>query len=114
VLTTHYLDEAEMLCKRVGMLKQGRLVALDATENLLKGFSGLRMHLRLLGGDLPAPLAALQSGEASDGEYTLALRDYAQLEAVLSELRKGGREVAALELTQPDLEEVFVAIMHRS
>ena len=37
VLTTHYLDEAELLCSRVGMLKQGRLVALDSTHNLLKG-----------------------------------------------------------------------------
>ena len=35
VLTTHYLDEAEALCSRVGMLKQGKLVALDSTHNLL-------------------------------------------------------------------------------
>ena len=33
VLTTHYLEEAEALCGRIAMLKQGRVVALDATQN---------------------------------------------------------------------------------
>jgi len=36
VLTTHYLEEAEALCERIAMLKQGRVVALDSTTNLLK------------------------------------------------------------------------------
>ena len=40
VLTTHYLEEAESLCTRIGMLKQGHMVVLDSTENLLKRFSG--------------------------------------------------------------------------
>jgi ABC-2 type transport system ATP-binding protein len=40
VLTTHYLEEAEILCSRVGMLKQGRIVALDSTKNLLDSVSG--------------------------------------------------------------------------
>src|SRR3990170_1934434 len=40
VLTTHYLEEAEALCGRIAMLKQGRIVALDTTQNLLQRFSG--------------------------------------------------------------------------
>jgi len=113
VLTTHYLDEAEALCSRVGMLKQGRLVALDSTERLLREFSGLQLRLRLLKGDLPDTLASLQTAFANSGEYLLALRDYTELERVLGELRRTGREIAMMELTQPDLEEVFVAIMRR-
>jgi ABC-2 type transport system ATP-binding protein len=35
VLTTHYLEEAEALCQRIAMLKQGKIVALDTTANLL-------------------------------------------------------------------------------
>ena len=54
VLTTHYLEEAEALCGRIAMLKQGRIVALDETANLLKGFSGVRMRLRLEPNELPA------------------------------------------------------------
>ncbi len=36
VLTTHYLEEAETLCHRIAMLKQGQVIALDTTENLLR------------------------------------------------------------------------------
>jgi len=39
LLTTHYLEEAQTLCRRVGILKQGQIVALDTTENLLAGRS---------------------------------------------------------------------------
>lgn len=111
VLTTHYLEEAESLCTRIGMLKQGRMVVLDSTENLLKRFHGLNMRLRLTGGDLPASLAAMSTASSGDGEWVLALRDFGQVESVLAELRKDGREIAGMELTQPDLEEVFMSVM---
>ena len=38
VLTTHYLEEAEALCQRIAMLKQGKIVALDTTANLLSRY----------------------------------------------------------------------------
>jgi ABC-2 type transport system ATP-binding protein len=113
VLTTHYLDEAEALCSRVGMLKQGKLVALDSTHNLLKGYSGAQLRLRLAQGPLPEALASMMATTPTNGEYLLALRDYAEVETVLGELRKNGLVVAFMELEQPDLEEVFVEIMRR-
>jgi len=36
ILTTHYLNEAEVMCDRIGILNKGNLVALDTTKNLLK------------------------------------------------------------------------------
>src|SRR6202051_1729537 len=48
VLTTHYLEEAEALCSRIAMLKEGRVVALDTTRNLLCGVAGVRLRLRLV------------------------------------------------------------------
>ena len=113
VLTTHYLDEAEALCTRVGMLKQGKLVALDSTHNLLKGYSGAQLRLRLLQGVLPEALAPLVTKAPTSGEYLLGLHDYAQVESVLAEIRKNNLTVAFMELEQPDLEEVFVEIMRR-
>ncbi|MBI3527606.1 MAG: ABC transporter ATP-binding protein [Betaproteobacteria bacterium] len=113
VLTTHYLDEAEALCSRVGMLKQGKLVALDSTHNLLKGYSGTQLRLRLAHGLLPESLVPMMATAPTNGEYLLALRDYAEVETVLGELRKNGLVVAFMELEQPDLEEVFVEIMRR-
>ncbi len=113
VLTTHYLDEAESLCSRVGMLKQGRLVALDSTANLLKGFSGAHLRLRLVEGTLPEALQPLLTDHAACNDYELALREYRDIETVLAEVRRNGLEIAHLELEQPDLEEVFVEIMRR-
>jgi len=113
VLTTHYLDEAEALCSRVGMLKQGKLVALDSTQNLLKDYSGAHLRVRLAHGLLPASLVPMMAAAPTNGEYLLALRDYAEVETVLGELRKNGLVVAFMELEQPDLEEVFVGIMRR-
>ena len=56
LLTTHYLEEAEALCGRIAMFKQGPLVALDATRNLLQLHSGV-MQLRLEPEAVPAALA---------------------------------------------------------
>ncbi|MEI8363718.1 MAG: ABC transporter ATP-binding protein, partial [Betaproteobacteria bacterium] len=49
ILTTHYLEEAEALCSRVGMMKQGEIVALDSTANLLNKFAGKKLRLTLGG-----------------------------------------------------------------
>ena len=111
VLTTHYLEEAESLCTRIGMLKLGRMVVLESTANLLKRFSGLNLRLRMVGESLPDSLQPLLAAPGRDGEWVLALRDCAQVEEVLAELRRGNREIAGMELTQPDLEEVFMSIM---
>jgi ABC-2 type transport system ATP-binding protein len=113
VLTTHYLDEAEALCSRVGMLKQGKLVALDSTHNLLKGYSGAHLRLRLARGDLPEALAPMAASPSTNGEYLLALHDYSEVETVLAEIRKCNLSVVFMELEQPDLEEAFVEIMRR-
>jgi ABC-2 type transport system ATP-binding protein len=42
VLTTHYLEEAEALCQRIAMLKQGKIVALDTTANLLSRYGSVK------------------------------------------------------------------------
>lgn len=44
ILTTHYLEEAEALCNRIALLKQGRVVALDTTANLLAGYPGASLE----------------------------------------------------------------------
>jgi len=44
VLTTHYLEEAEALCKRIALMKEGRIAALDTTANLLAGQPGASLE----------------------------------------------------------------------
>src|SRR5690606_23725115 len=64
VLTTHYLEEAQELCGRIAMMKQGQIVALDRTESLLRRFSGTQLQLRLSGAPLPAALEPLRVVDA--------------------------------------------------
>src|SRR6186713_2617955 len=57
LLTTHYLEEAEALCSRIAMLKQGRVVALAQTSELLKAASSNVLRFKI-DSELPAHLAA--------------------------------------------------------
>jgi ABC-2 type transport system ATP-binding protein len=113
VLTTHYLEEAEALCKHIAMLKQGRVVALDSTRNLLKHFSGVRVRIRLLPDVLPGSLKAFHAAREGESEV-LQLPDFTALEQLLARLREASIQVQELEVMQADLEEVFVQIMRRS
>ena len=112
VLTTHYLEEAEALCGRIAMLKQGNVVALDTTENLLSLHSGCYVDLRVDSHRLPEKWLARASERLEGGPYRLALKNYDELETLLHELRQAGVKVLELEVMLPDLEEVFVQIMH--
>ena len=109
VLTTHYLEEAEMLCDRIAMLKGGRIVALDTTANLIGRHHALYLRVRL-DGPLPDDLAARALG-TEGGVHTFRLDDGAGLEPMLAAFRQVGRRALEIEVAQPDLEEVFVQIM---
>jgi len=110
VLTTHYLEEAEAMCARIAMLKQGRVVALDTTSNLINRRDSLYLKLRIGGAALP-PALAERVRDSAEGTHTLRLRSHAELESVLAQVREAGAQIEELELLQPDLEDVFVQIM---
>ncbi len=112
VLTTHYLEEAETLCGRIAMLKEGAIVANDTTQNLLNRFSGCYVKLMLVPHRLPDALRPLVVDE-SNAFFRLALGAYDEVENVLAALRAAGTKVQEMEVMQPDLEEVFVKIMNR-
>lgn len=110
VLTTHYLEEAEALCNRVAMLKQGKIVALDSIRNLINSIQGFSVRLRLSSEVLPTALQAWP-GETHEGFHLFQIKDYFQIEALLALLRQENIHVLEMQLQQPDLEEVFVRIM---
>ena len=110
ILTTHYLEEAETLCQRVAMMKQGKVVALDTTANLLSKLPGKNLSLDLGGATLPTTLLPmLKSGE--NGVFSLALTELSQVEFALSELRKANINVRDMQLMEADLEDVFMSLV---
>jgi ABC-2 type transport system ATP-binding protein len=111
ILTTHYLEEAEALCGRIAMLKAGKVVALDTTQNLLSSFAGLTVRLTV--DALPeAWQDRVQRHEART--YLLTLADYAELERLLAALRERAIAIEDLSLQEADLEQVFLRIMKRA
>lgn len=115
ILTTHYLEEAETLCERVAMMKQGEIVALDTTANLLSKLPGKNLRLDLNQSSqgvatLPTSLLPmLKSGE--NGVFTLALTELSQIEFALTELRKANIAVQDMQLIEADLEDVFMSLV---
>jgi ABC-2 type transport system ATP-binding protein len=109
LLTTHYLEEAEALCHRIGMLKQGQLVALDRTSALLAGTASTMLRFKT-DATLPPDLAA--SARVTGRVVQLPARDAAEVEAILAQLRQAGCPIEDLEMGRADLEDVFLAIMN--
>jgi len=110
VLTTHYLEEAQQLCTRITMMRDGRIVALDSTARLLASFSERVLRVKLEGCALPEALAARAVDEGG-GWWRMPVSDVAHVENALARLRESGATVASLEVSEPELEEVFVKIM---
>ena len=111
LLTTHYLEEAEALCHRIAMLKQGRVVALDRTSALLAGTASTMLRFKT-DQALPADLAA--QARVTGRIVQLKAQDAAQVEAHLAALRQAGIVPEDLEIGRADLEDVFVQIMSGS
>jgi len=113
VLTTHYLEEAEAHCRRIAMLKDGRIAALDTTRNLLGAFSGVELRLQLDREALPEPFPG-QLVARDGARFTLRLAGYDELEQVLARLREAHIAIVEMELEPPDLEEAFLRVTGRT
>ena len=115
VLTTHYLEEAQALCKRIAMLKQGQVVALESTASLLARFDAAQLVLHFAEGRLPAGLVDRavepESALASD-RVALRLTAASDVEPILAACRAAGAVVDQVAIERVDLEDVFVQIMN--
>ena len=112
ILTTHYLEEAEELCSRVALMKQGEVIALDSTKNLLASIPGKNLKLKLSAAVPQSLMAMVRHQDALD--YMLNLNEITQIEFVLAELRNANVSVLDMQLIEPDLEDVFVDLIGRS
>jgi ABC-2 type transport system ATP-binding protein len=110
LLTTHYLEEAEALCGRIAMLKKGRIVALDRTENLLAGTASTMLRFKT-DQALPPDLAA--AARITGRSVQMQAHHAEEVEALLHRLRMGGVKVEDLEIGRADLEDVFLEIMNQ-
>jgi ABC-2 type transport system ATP-binding protein len=109
--TTHYMEEAERLCDRVGIIDHGKLIA-EGTRADLVGMVGEGDQVRLsVAGDLARAAAGLterswvRQARAIDGGIDLVVEDArSELPAILSDVEAVGVAVRSVEVAEPDLE----------
>ena len=108
LLTTHYLEEAEALCGRIAMLKQGRVVALDRTSALLAGTASTMLRFKT---DKPLPPQLVANARVTGRIVQITAHDAREVESILGMLIAAGCEPEDLEIGRADLEDVFIEIM---
>jgi ABC-2 type transport system ATP-binding protein len=108
LLTTHYLEEAEALCGRIAMLKQGRVVALDRTSALLAGTASTMLRFKM---DTPLPASLAAQSRVTGRIVQVKAHDAHEVEQILGVLRQAGCQPEDLEIGRADLEDVFLEIM---
>jgi ABC-2 type transport system ATP-binding protein len=119
--TTHYMEEAERLCDRVGILDEGRLIA-EGTPRELTLLVGERDRVRLTAtGDLTGAAAALrqiptvrQATVAGDGIDVVEENARTSLPHLLQAAATAGTVVRSVTVEEPDLEAVFLHLTGKS
>jgi ABC-2 type transport system ATP-binding protein len=109
VLTTHYLEEAETLCNRLAMLRQGELIALDRTKHLLKTAQEHVVEITLSASLPEVWHSSVQSH--SDFSYKLVLHSTEAIEMLLRECREKRIQVYDFKTQRPSLEDIFLKMM---
>jgi ABC-2 type transport system ATP-binding protein len=113
LLTTHYLDEAEDGCERIGILGQGKILALEKTSDLLKRHSGRELRLRFEQPLAQIPLSLQEfAAKLLDDGYVLALKTKSKedRESFWRRLADLGIAPVDVEVKRPDLEDVFLEL----
>ncbi len=119
--TTHYMEEAERLCDRVGIIDRGKLIA-EGTRRELVEQIGQHDQVRLAlgrGSDTVVErlrqLPEVVNVVASDGTVDIALDEpYTALPRILTAANEAGARVLSVEVVEPDLEEVFLQLTGRA
>ena len=108
LLTTHYLEEAEALCSRLAMLKQGRVVALAQTSELLRAASSNVLRFKI-DSELPRELA--DKARITGRVVQFPANNAHEIEQYLAAIREAGLVAEDVEIRKADLEDVFLEVM---
>jgi ABC-2 type transport system ATP-binding protein len=118
ILTTHYIDEAEEMADRIGVISKGQLILVEEKQTLMKklGRKELRVHLAEAMAAVPAELQQWQLSLAAEGTELVygfdARQEDTGIPALLRRLGELGVAYKDLNTRQSSLEDIFVSLVH--
>jgi ABC-2 type transport system ATP-binding protein len=119
ILTTHYIEEAELMADRIGVISRGEIVLVEDKVELMRklGKKQLTLELREAMAAVPAGLSRHRLTLAADGRelvYTYDTQeDRTGIAALLDDLARAGINFKDLHTTQSSLEEIFVDLVRQ-
>jgi ABC-2 type transport system ATP-binding protein len=120
ILTTHYIEEAEEMADRIGVITKGQIILVEEKAELMRklGKKQLSLSLQQPLKELPAQFEnyALALGKGGNElTYTYDVRhEHVGIAELLSDLGKAGIHFKDLQTTQSSLEDIFVSLVHES
>jgi len=119
-MTTHYLEEADMLCDRVAIIDHGKIIVTGAPNDLKESLGGDIMTLSIQDGkedisDLIKKVPKVKEVKRQDGAYRIKVVDGEETApTIIDAVRAEGHKVTRLSLTKPTLDEVYLEYTGRS
>ena len=117
ILTTHYIEEAEDMADRIGVINKGEIILIEDKNELMRklGQKQLALHLQKKLDAVPAELSAYNLKLAADGMELVFTYD-SQVErtgitGLLTDLNRAGLRFRDLQTTQSSLEDIFVGLV---
>jgi len=111
ILTTHYMEEADILCDRIAIIDKGKIVALDTPAGLKAGLGGDIIRIKTKDGiDKVKKFDFVQKVEQSNGFLVLSVKDAKRALPVLLQ----NVEAESAEFASPTLNDVFIQITGRN
>ena len=111
ILTTHYLQEAEELCDRVGIIHKGNLIALDTTENMLNKIQTktlkFEINKRIVLDDMNNKDFNILTNTDSEFKIEYNKQEF-NIQKIIKLLENQGIVIKDIKSEDPDLEDVFV------
>ena len=120
ILTTHYIDEAEEMADRIGVINKGELILVEEKNALIKklGKKQLTLHLQDPIREIPAALAEWKLSLKDGGheiDYVFdANAEHSGIAALLKRMDELGLAFKDLNTKQSSLEDIFVSLVHES
>ena len=117
ILTTHYIEEAEEMADRIGVINKGEIILVEDKAGLMQklGKKELKLHLQSKIDAIPASLATYNLELSDDGRavtYDYDTRgDRTGITSLLSDLRNAGIRISDLDTRQSSLEDIFVSLV---